>query len=42
MLKSIVREALVTSVAWTLQFVSFDSNQLSTVPNNRSPLSARL
>ena len=37
MSKSMVREALVTSVAWTAPPVSFHSSQASTVPNRISP-----
>ena len=41
MLKSIVREAFVRSVAWTLPSVRFQMIQLSTVPKRSSPRSAR-
>ena len=37
MLKSIVREALVTSVAWTLPPVRFQISQESTVPKRSRP-----
>ena len=42
MSKSIVREALVTSVAWVRPLVRFHSSQESTVPNSSSPASALL
>ena len=42
MLKSIVREALVTSVACTLLRVRHEISQQSTVPNRSLPSSARL
>ena len=41
MLNSIVRDALLVSVACTRPPVSFQSSQLSTVPKARSPASAR-
>ena len=41
MLKSMVREALVASVAWTLPPVRFQMSQLSTVPKSSSPRLAR-
>ena len=37
---SIVRAALVASVAWVLPSVNFHSKKLSTVPNRRSPFLA--
>src|SRR5690606_40546349 len=40
-LKSIVRDALVTSVTCSLPPVSFQISQESTVPKARSPASAR-
>ena len=40
MLKSMVRLALVTSVAWTAPPVSAHRSQLSTVPKARFPASA--
>ena len=40
MLKSIVRLALVTSVAWVRPPVSFQSSQVSMVPKRRSPQAA--
>ena len=41
MLKSRVREALVTSVTWRWPLVRFQISQLSTVPKASSPRSAR-
>ena len=41
MLKSIVREALLTSVTWHRPFVSFHRSHESTVPNASRPASAR-
>ncbi len=41
MLKSMVREALVTSVTWLSPWVSFQMSQLSTVPKASLPASAR-
>ena len=41
MLKSIVRDALLTSVTCTLPPVSFQISQLSMVPNASSPAAAR-
>ena len=41
MLKSIVREALETSVTWTSPRVSCQTSQLSTVPKRSFPASAR-
>ena len=41
MLKSRVREALVTSVTWRLPLVRCQMSQLSTVPKASSPRSAR-
>ena len=40
MSKSMVREALVTSVTWTAPPVSFQRSQVSTVPKRISPRSA--
>ena len=40
-LKSIVRDALVTSVMWHLPLVSFHTSHESMVPKHRSPRSAR-
>ena len=40
MLKSMVREALEASVLCSKPPVSFHTKKLSTVPNNKSPLSA--
>ena len=42
MLKSMVRLALVTSVACTSLLVKFHNSQESTVPQASSPSSARL
>lgn len=41
MLKSMVRLALVGSVAWTSPWVRFQISHESTVPNANSPASAR-
>ncbi len=41
MLKSMVREALVGSVAWLAPPVSFDRTQVSVVPKARRPRLAR-
>ena len=41
MLNSIVREALLTSVTWRAPPVSFQTSQVSTVPNASLPASAR-
>ena len=40
MLYSMVREALVRSVTWALPPVSFQTSQVSTVPNRISPFAA--
>ena len=41
MLKSIVLEALLTSVTWTSPLVRFHTSHESTVPKRSSPASAR-
>jgi hypothetical protein len=41
MLKSIVRDALLTSVTWHAPLVSFHTSHVSTVPNASLPASAR-
>ena len=41
MLNSIVRDALLTSVTCVAPPVSFQTSQVSTVPNASSPASAR-